>query len=151
MKRIKLDHSPGPSNSHQPKILTFSQIFSTTDGNRFGWFSCTSRGSQQGSCKGLTKVWLLSWQTAPSKFHVKYQDFSNVTHNFFIHIIINRHSNPKKFLPQKHSGLCMLFIIILFVVVVLSEKNKAIGLLVFNDLERHRVQDCIWQLLDKNH
>lgn len=45
----------------------------------------------------------------------------------------------------------MLFIIILFVVVVLSEKNKAIGLLVFNDLERHRVQDCIWQLLDKNH
>ena len=46
----------------------------------------------------------------------------------------------------------MLFIIILLVViVVLSEKNKAIGLLVFNDLERHRVQDCIWQLLDKNH
>lgn len=44
----------------------------------------------------------------------------------------------------------MLFIIIPFVV-VLSENNEALGWLAFNGLETHRAQDCIWQLLDKNH
>lgn len=44
----------------------------------------------------------------------------------------------------------MLSIIILFSCFIKKE-HGTIGRLVFNDLEKLRVQDCLWQLPDKNH